>query len=504
MYDRIKPGVLPVVIFCLSMVLPMFPGVTGTGAQQEPGHDALEYEVKVNVQMAPMFAVDKDGRPVYDLKQEDLELWVNGKPFEILYFNGFKIETAEESRVLRERRLPGKRLRAPDRLNFIIIDSLISNLNTLGPSRVIASRIIQKAPPGDAFVILESNQLDGFHYLAGPEKNKQKLVQAMADIETRYMTRRMYQKPLRNMADTTQGHNAAAIEEMMTLQFMAVKKERNERSKYQKDLLFFSKSLKQLKFALRSTPLPKTVFLISAGHVTGGMGRNPVTYLRFLEEAAKEVSRGGALFYLINPLMQGDSQKGAQLKFMADAAGGKMISGKSIKEVVTQVKQSTAAYYEIAFSPKTVSKKKYRIDVRCKRKGVALTTISHSEKERPYHRMKKTERKLFILNVVNRGFWSRTLARVKRVKYKMPVLAASGKKNNTRSIEVPIPMDMRKKTVHIYKLEVDAETSRAQLKLSKKQAAEKINLTIKLKTGKRHYFVIIEPTKALCIYNKVI
>ena len=43
-------------------------------------------------------------------------------------------------------------------INFIILDTLVSNKNTLGLARFIATGIINNASAGDSFVILESNQ----------------------------------------------------------------------------------------------------------------------------------------------------------------------------------------------------------------------------------------------------------------------------------------------------------------------------------------------------------
>ena len=161
------------------------------------------------------------------------------------------------------------------------------------------------------------------------------------------------------------------------------------------------------------------MFLISGAVINVDGGENPVTYLRFLEEAAKEINYGGSLFYLINPLKQKKRGRGSDLKFMADAAGGKFISGTGMNDIVTQVKNSTSAYYELAFSPPpSAAGKKSRIEIKCKRKGVELTTIAHSEKERPYRSMKNMEKRMFVLNVINGGSWSRMTASVKQVKYK--------------------------------------------------------------------------------------
>jgi hypothetical protein len=146
----------------------------------------------------------------------------------------------------------------------------------------------------------------------------------------------------------------------------------------------------------------------------GMLGDNPITYLRFLEDAAKAVNYGGSLFYLINPLKQKAPGKGTALKFMSDAVGGKFISGISIPNVVSQIRKNTSAYYELAFNPAKESGQKSRVQLKCKRKGVQLTTINYSEKARPYLLMESIEKKLCVLNIVNGGSWSRMVAPEKR------------------------------------------------------------------------------------------
>lgn len=50
---------------------------------QEQEHDALEYEVSVKALQVPFVAVDAQGKPVYDLKSDELELIVNKKKVDI-------------------------------------------------------------------------------------------------------------------------------------------------------------------------------------------------------------------------------------------------------------------------------------------------------------------------------------------------------------------------------------------------------------------------------------
>jgi len=461
---------------------------------QQPDPDkSLRYEVSVRAQLVPIFAVDSQGNPVFDLKQEEIQLYVDGKPFDIIFFKSYQLKSEEEQQV----KIKSPAVKLPERINFIIIDTLISNKNTIEPARAIVWEIIKRASAREVFVILESNQITGFQYVVGPEKNKKKLAEALEKIEKRYMRRRVHFNAwMINFSDPPE----------MTGRLMELEMLRaiRERQKYQSDMSQFAHSLQQLKYALKTTTLPKTVYLISAGHMEDMLGKNPITYLRFLEDAAKAVNYGGSLFYLINPLKQKAPGKGTALKFMSDAVGGKFISDTSIPNVVSQIKRNTSAYYELAFNPLKESGQRSQIQLKCKRKGVQLTTINYSEKGRPYNLMKNIEKKMFVLNIVNGGSWSRMVAPVKQAKYKIQnMVKTNGNPDDFKQVEVAIPPDMRNRKLHLYLVEIDANTQKADLGLVKKTVGKKENLRIRLKKNKKQYFVFIEPSIPTCIYNRV-
>jgi VWFA-related protein len=478
------------------------PPPPANGQQQTAAdHEALEYEISVRAQLVPLFVVDNAGNPVYNLKQEELELYVDGKPFDIIFFNSFRLEVEETDEQSQAKR----KIRVPERINFIIIDSLVGNMNTLGPSRVIAAQIIKRATTGDAFVILESNQISGFQYVAGPAKDKMILMDALKGIEKRFQQRNLRQSFLRRQAGSTMGSGAGASDLVGSLNAIAENKRHREREQYEKDIKLFAHSLEQLKYALRSTTLPKTVYLISASGSSRALGTRSVTYFRFLENAAKAVNYGGSLFYLINPMRQKERGSGSDLKFMADAAGGTFISGTNLDDIVDQVKKSTSAYYEVAFIPSAKAGEKSVIQLKCKRKDLHLTTIAYSERERPYKEMKPIEKKLFVLNVVNGGNWSRMMGPVKRVEHK--VLHSESVANgriSVKDIEIPIPVIMQHRQLHLYRVAVDIHTQKAELRLFERVSGKKEILRFNIREGKKHFFVIIEPSRPISIFNRVI
>ena len=180
---------LVILLFISFVFLSFLPGQV----QEKSDKDELSYEVSVDAQLVPIFAVDKEGNPVYGLKQEDFELYTDGKLVEIISFDYYSLKTTENTGKIPETQPPVqppvKPEKSPERLNFIIIDSIASNRTVLKPAIEVVKRIINSASPGDGYVLLESRCDRGIDYLIGPEKDKTKLFAVLNHIENSFLGR---------------------------------------------------------------------------------------------------------------------------------------------------------------------------------------------------------------------------------------------------------------------------------------------------------------------------
>jgi hypothetical protein len=453
-----------------------------------------------------MFAVDKKGNPVFDLKAEELILYADGKRTRIIYFSGHRMEEQYREKVTVETQIPPEVREPPERMNFIILDSLVGNMNLLGISRAIAMGIVNNASPGDSFVILESNQVRGFQYIYGPEKDKKKLAKALKEIEQLFSRRRFYMKPelIREYQMTSKNQQAMVAVVMGADRYMTLM----EQERYQRDIKTLSQSLEQLKYALKTIDVPKTVFLISTGPQGRFMSTGSVagsvkvpTYYRFLEDAAKAINQGGSMFYTINPFMHKSKRLRTALKFMTDPVGGKCIHGTTMKEILDGVKKSTAAYYEMAFYPDKKQGLINHVRLKCKRKGVQLITIGYTEKAKTYRQLNDTEKKLFALDVINRGSWSRVMAKVGRIKYKK--IEKETTEPPVQTIEITIPPMMRNRRADVFLVREDPGTQKASFTIETRVPGETETLQIPFMEKQDHYFIFVEPMVPLCIYNQV-
>jgi VWFA-related protein len=480
-------------------------------AQVQTDKEGLSYEVSVDAQLVPIFAVDKDGNPVYDLKPEDFELFADGKPAEIISFNCYSLKTTENTGKIPETQPsvqpPVQPENSPERLNFIIIDSIASNRSIIKPAVEVVQRIINRAPPNDGFVLMESRIDRGIQYIIGPEKDKAKLTEALKDIENNFFGRetdvdQYTALQLQRTASSMAGKGIGNSTEVAMIEYMnAMTKAEIERRLYLNDIRLFSESIRQLKYALKTISLPKTFFLISAGPLKTERRVLNINAYKQLVKAAQSISLGGSLLYIINPLEILTLEEKNAFKFMTDSVSGKFIYGQDFDNIVDQVKKNTSAYYELAFysheKPDHVSK----VEVKCKREGVSLTSIGFSEKSRPYIRMNTTEKELFALSVVTQGSWSRLVAKIGRIKYNK--IKESQSKKDPCIIQLNIPPLMRNQKLDSFIVYLDPKTLEADFEFQQKLMTDTETIEVQPREKRDAYFVIIEPKIPVCIYNQV-
>ncbi|UCH95745.1 MAG: hypothetical protein JSV88_02560 [Candidatus Aminicenantes bacterium] len=500
------------------IILVFFTGfvLLGSGVLAHQEHKPLEYEVDVNAIILPIFAVDSKGEPIYDLKKEEIELLVNNNPVEIFEFTAFQVE--EQKRVTVE---DGKIevMKAEARINFIIFDAISNSQKGLKRAKEIALGIINESPSTDAFVILGCDPKTGFRYITGPETDKKKLGSAIKEVAK--LAGQRYFSAWRNFRRMG-GHNVlgggsrsgtgsndldldggdiASWEYRAVLFDAAIRNAEAGRKEYRKEIRTFLHSLSQMKYALKTITQPKHVFLISGGIPSSSLGSHLVRYYKFMSESAKAINYGGSMLYMVNPVPPFNTSIPHSLKHMARESGGKYFGGSSLEKIVKQVKNSTRAYYELAFFPGQSTVEKLRIKLKCKRKGVTLHTVNYAEKGKPYKEMESLQKKLFALSVITGGSWSRIVGDVKKVKYKKTKASNIG--SNSKRIRVPIPENIKDHHVDIFVVNLDPKTMKANIGIVNQVVNRELEVDVPVEKEKMQFFVIVEPAKTLCLYNQV-
>ena len=62
---------------------------------------------------------------------------------------------------------------------------------------------------------------------------------------------------------------------------------------------------------------------------------------------------------------------------------------------------------------------------------------------------------------------------------------------------------MKNKKLDVFLIEMDKKTMEINMKLLKREVDDLVNINVKKKKQKKQFFVMIEPVKTYCIYNRV-
>ncbi|MCP4215766.1 MAG: hypothetical protein GY765_14020 [bacterium] len=492
---------------------------------------AETHNVRVEVMLVPLFAVDTDGNPVFNLEKDDLELYVNGAPLDIAMFNQFAFNHREE--VVKEVTIknPKVKVKQPSRAVFIVLDSVFNRFFGFRRSKKIAIDIIKNGAPDDMFIVLENTAGGGLRLIAGPNTGRTDMVTAIKKLKlptgnwnkNLHLTREWNYESDEDASDSV--YASAAMNNM------ANKEKYVNKMNYRNQAVKFNRSLSKFKYALRTVTRPKVVFLISEGIAkaafkTMSTPKQVAGYSAFtsslvktekrvdeqnesremrlfteMMETVKAINSGGSVLYTINPgRFRRDTEASGEmsLRFLAHESGGQYIAGSDAKKLVKEVRDRTAAYYELAFSPAPGIKTQMDIDIRCKRKNVKISSFKHTEKSKPYYRMEPVEKKLFALNMVTGGSWSRMMGKVVRIKYKR-----LRHDQNAQMIEINLPAKMKGRHLDIFSLSVDPGTKKVQIEMVSRKVNSKASLIVDKSKGAKEFFVLVEPMNGYCVYNQV-
>lgn len=506
----------------IGVALLMLLALSLSGQEQEPNE--LVYKTGVTAKTIPLFAVDTDGNPVYDLDKKDIQLLVNGKttPFQFLKYRfDLQEETTQTKKTVKEK---------DRRVIFIIVDSMFNSKEGFLRTKAMISEFVRKRFNGNRFVILDNNPKSGLHVLLGPETDENKLMAAVDTLQwyPEKKRKQLFMSPMDSFTPLLISfYMDVAYSSPRTSPLGGFdprwleKKVRVENKRFRNKARAFSNALVQFKYVLQSISDPTLVFLISEGfskekgvttfkrtYNTKDMtGRGAIREfsLYYLHRIIDGINTGGSVLYTINPTLTDipsvekvKTDGGAlSMRYAAEQSGGKYFEGKNVESIVKDIKKYTAAYYELGFELTPAMGQRQNIRVTCGRKGIRLHTIRKTERERSYTDLETKQKKLFAYNVISGGSWSRVAGTVKLADYKVETV---GKKQQT-IIDVNLPENMWNRKVDVYRFYFDTKVQSMTIERDTREVKQRAKITFKAAEGKEYHFTVIEPSQAYCIFG---
>jgi VWFA-related protein len=481
-------------------------------SQEETQHKAIVEKVEVNWWQVPIFAVDKQGSPILDLKDTDIEVWLNGQRIEAFTF--YKREYIVSTPVQKER---VDSHQAPSVLNsqsiFLVFDVALSDQGCTVRSKTIARKIVIDADPGTQFTVLTIEPWKGLHHICGPTTDKTGLLDKI--------DKKVLGKNNERIIDSSKFFANPDNDETGGM-------ERQIASYFLKKTESFFDALKSLYLAFNSMEDNKFVYFFTegiAGSILGRLKGERTRYKARLKNAAKSLGRGGAVLFIVNPrgvsdtsdlvtrsvnakdnrdagstisIFDKEAERSGEyyLRYMAKESGGKYLEGT--KEKITAVlEQMHRAYYEISFpDPPQLKGTTRDITIKSKRKDIFIHSLRSLEKTKTYQEMNRAEKEILALNLISQNPLMKSKlscqpARVTQIK----------KHKNSIVYEILLPKEFLNQPLDVYKVWVKDDQELINLETtSLKPGKRKIKLQFEKKKNQapdlKPYFVMVDRTKA--------
>ncbi len=488
--------------------------------QDIPSLKKLDYNVEVILQTIPFYAIDRDGKPVFDLKESEILLRLNGKRKKFLAVSGYRFRSVEEQmprtkskisdvtgsikKMKKSRDVP----KPPERYIFLILDKIFNSTKGIIQSKKIMREIVRKSSLGDSFILLELHKWRGLVYKLGPIKGHDKIFNYIESIPNSSHAKFNISNVASSMGRESrfQVTGKKSVSTGRYFKQLGFKEAMSESLRYASMGKLFTRAIGSFKLALNTITKPKLLYLISEGMKIGLLKqRDHAFYYQKMKDTAKSVNKGGSMFFIMDSNVSQNRLRGGvgrnTLKYLSEESGGRYFGGRNYANAVAQLNRTTGAYYELVFDQEVIKglKEDIKVTLECTRKGIALYSINRTNRKVRYKVMPKAQKNLFALNVIQGGAWSRISGEIHALKPSSVKLTST----HPKKIQIQMPEMMRGKLLDMFVVSLNPETLKADFLYRSIFAGKTANCSIPSKKKREQYLVIVEPERVLCTYLKL-
>ncbi len=417
------------VMLALALAADLLPAAAGESLTDPPPATAENYSETVEVELVtvPFYAVDRDGAPVYDLRSDEVELLVDGKPQAIDSFDryGAPAPTTSTPASARPRLLPP----GTHRHVLMFFDLTFSNPRGLAESKLAAAKLLDRLPESDWLYLLRYNSQAGVEQLEGPVAASQAgRAQIAAKLKT--LEPEVGRVALREDLPTIQagsGKNALADD---SAEDAYRNVHESTQAQYAAEARHQAGALELLATFVRQLQGPKLLLFYSQGIDSGLYNQGSEIHGRTaalrgaFEPALKALAASGAMPIFVNAYALTDAsiEEGTEfaidgeansylrtvsrgestLQQMAEVSGGIVLAHTNTSALSERLVDWTSAYYEVGYYPDRALLSAAS-ELRIKRPGVSLWTPKGTLARRSYQDLSDRERQFLAVDLVLRG-----------------------------------------------------------------------------------------------------
>lgn len=384
-------------------------------------HDGGGETVDVEIKIVPFYAVDAEGKPVFDLKRDEVELRLDGKPLAVDTFDAFDRQGEAEDEEGRE--AAKTKGRTPRRHVVLFFDTAFSSPRGFETGREFAAKMVGDLPAGDLLYLVTHEFQSGLKQRLGPlaasPSGKSRLLAEIGDLQAeigqitpetefsttmtgRGVTRKgvpsgqmmVVDEPLRTTQQTQMESVARTLAE--SIQALADQFQRIQEPKL---LIFLSQGI------------DPTLYWVGSDQKLSGMvessslvvkGSNFTGLHKLYEKPLRQLADTGTMSLFVNLDDQARRQRvnDSSLEHMARASGGLYLGGVDASLVSDRAARSTAAYYEAGFYLSDPKLSRGKVEVAVNRPGVTTWSAGTIKTRETWRGLSEDARRLLIVDLV--------------------------------------------------------------------------------------------------------
>jgi len=395
---------LMTITMILFFVFPVF-------SQEDP--ESIVEEVRVTWRQIPVFAVDKAGRPVRDLKPADITVMLNGRPLTTFDLQKRTFSVTEKGWAVYRQPPAKKRAKPGEKVMVLLFDNAMSSRVFIQRAKQIAKKIVLGAEENTRLIIMSLEPEMGLNYIGEATASLPNKTQLLGMIKKKVIpknnTRFIYR-------------TNKALQEMKIVPWASSRGARVRDFHKRKSAIYFD-SFKSLYFYLNAVEDNKMIYFFSEGipnsaveNIRGGAS----IYTQFIKEMANDLGACGAVLFLINTMGVDQHTSSYQsrlhttelidsgsplsgenmLRYLAVKSGAAYMEGVP-DQIVERLENMHLAYYEISFpDPPQIKDKTMEINIKAKQPGVVIYSLRSLEKQKLYADMNDMEKNILMLNLI--------------------------------------------------------------------------------------------------------
>lgn len=399
-------------------------------AQEPPSASNVGESIDVEIKVVPFYAVDGDGKPVFDLKRDEVEIRVDGKPVSLDTFDAPPAAPSQQATAPEAPRTkqagtdgshPGPRQR---RHVVLFFDVAFSRVPGFQKAQTFAQKMIEDAPEQDYLYLLVHDFKSGLKQELGPitadaagkakmiehiRRMKPEIGQLDAHAEGRVD---LYKSGSPKQKGMTMDQNTAINAALRT----------NSQAQLEGTARSLSKSIELVTAQFERIHEPKVLVYLAQSMDPGLYWVGSDVALQFGASASswqhinsyqyrglhglydkplRDLADTGAMSLFVD-LDERDGSSQSSLQHMALNGGGLYLGGVDATQAVRRAENATAAYYEAGFylTEQTRTASRAKIDVVIHRPGVQTFSAGALKVHETWRGLTEEARRLLIVDLI--------------------------------------------------------------------------------------------------------